>query len=125
MGDETEPTPADFDLLSAMLNKVSFGSGTALVMSCHTGTERASTAMVVATMLYHVQHGWQQSSMCFIDSNRPNLSNGEFPSVLALLQLVDNGLELKALVDAAISRKDTMPYIANAVLLFDLVCSLC
>jgi nucleoside-diphosphate kinase len=101
--DETEPTPADFDLLAAMLNKVSFGSGTALVMSCHTGTERASTAMVVATMLYHVQHGWQQSSMCFIDSNRPNLSNGEFPSVLALLQLVDNGLELKALVDAAIS----------------------
>jgi len=101
--DETEPSPADFDALAAMLSKISFGTGTALVLSCHTGTERASTAMVVATMLYHVQHAWQQKSMCFIDSSSPNLANGEFPSVLALLQLVDNGLELKALVDASIS----------------------
>jgi len=100
--DETESSLADFDNLAAMLNKVSFGTGTALVLSCHTGTERASTAMVVATMLYHVQHGWQQDTMCFIDSNRPNTANGEFPSVLALLLLVENGLELKALVDASI-----------------------
>merc|ERR1712046_417470 len=45
-------------------------------------------------MLFHLQHGWQQDTISFIDKNRPNLRNGEFGSVLQLLQMVDNGLEV-------------------------------
>lgn len=100
--DETEPSAADFDQVARVLAGVSFGSGTAVVFSSHTGVERATTGMVMASMLYHLQHGWQQSSICFIDKNRPNLKNGEFQSVLQLLNLVDNGLEMKALVDASL-----------------------
>jgi len=102
ISDESAPTPADIDNLASMLRKVSIGSGTALLFSSHTGFERATTGMVAACIVFHIQHGWQQDSICFIDKDAPDTSKGEFPSVIELVQAMNNGLEMKALVDQSL-----------------------
>lgn len=99
---ETAPSPTDIDNLSSMLRKISFGSGTALLFSSHTGFERATTGMVAACIVFHIQHGWQQDSICFIDKDAPDSSKGEFPAVIELVQAMNNGLEMKALVDQSL-----------------------
>lgn len=102
IADETRPTPADMDTLVGMLRKISFGSGSAVLFSCHTGTGRTVTGMVAASILYHIQHGWKQDSMYSIDKDSPNLAKGEFEGVVQLVQIVNDGLEMKALVDKAL-----------------------
>merc|ERR1712232_370156 len=101
--DETPPEEKDFDGMIGMIRDFeSSGANAALVFSCHMGRGRTTTAMVSASILWYATRGWSMDKMMYVDPESPDLANGEWKGVISLLSMLDDGLEVKALVDQCI-----------------------
>jgi len=102
--DETPPEEKDFDDMVAMMRDfASSGSNSAMVFSCQMGRGRTTTAMVCASIVWYASRGWQMENLSFVDPDSPNLMQGEWKGVIRMMGMLENGMEVKALVDHCIN----------------------
>lgn len=101
--DETPPEEKDFDDIVAMMRDfASAGASSALVFNCQMGRGRTTTAMVCASIVWYASRGWSMDKITFVDPDSPNLMQGEWKGVIRLMSMLDDGLEVKSLVDQCI-----------------------
>merc|ERR1711934_961600 len=58
--------------------------------------------MVCASIVWYATHGWTMQKMVSVDPDSPNLMQGEWKGVISLMSMLDDGLEVKSLVDQCI-----------------------
>jgi len=101
--DETPPEEKDFDDMVAMFRDfAAAGSNSVMVFNCQMGRGRTTTAMVAASIVWHAMKDWRMERMVYVDPDSPNLLAGEWGGVIDLVGMLDDGLEMKALVDQCI-----------------------
>lgn len=101
--DETPPEEKDFDDMVTMMRDFGMaGPNAAMVFNCQMGRGRTTTAMVCASIVWYATHGWTMQKMVSVDPENPNLMQGEWKGVIRLMSMLDDGLEVKALVDQCI-----------------------
>jgi len=102
--DETPPEEKDFDDIVAMTRDFasSDGANSAMVFTCQMGRGRTTTAMVAASIVWYASRGWANDKIPFVDPESPNHMNGEWKGVIRLMAMMEDGLEVKALVDQCI-----------------------
>lgn len=102
--DETPPEEKDFDdVVTMMRDFAATNAGrSVLVFSCTIGRGRTTMAMVCASILWYAMKGWQNPEITFIDRESPNLARGEWKGVIDLLAMLDDGMDVKSLVDKCI-----------------------
>merc|ERR1711871_357210 len=101
--DETPPEEKDFDDIVAMMRDFSpAGASSALVFNCQMGRGRTTTAMVCASIVWYASRGWSMDKITFVDPDAPNLMQGEWKGVIRLMSMLEDGLEVKSLVDQCI-----------------------
>jgi hypothetical protein len=101
--DETPPEEKDFDDIIAMFRSFECsGPNAFMVFNCQMGRGRTTTAMVAASILWYATRGWTMEKMVYVDPDAPDLAQGEWKGVIGLLSALDDGLEVKALVDQCV-----------------------
>merc|ERR1712196_588336 len=77
-------------------------ANSAMVFNCQMGRGRTTTAMVIASIVWYASRGWSNDKIAFVDPDSPNLMQGEWKGVIRLMTMLDDGLEVKSLVDQCI-----------------------
>ena len=102
--DETPPEEKDFDDIVVMCRDFASAdaANSAMVFNCQMGRGRTTTAMVIASIVWYASRGWSNDKIPFVDPDSPNLMQGEWKGVIQMMAMLDDGLEVKALVDQCI-----------------------
>merc|ERR1712054_79047 len=109
--DETPPEEKDFDDIVALMRDFAAAGGKSVVMfSCTVGRDRTTMAMVCASILWYAMKGWSNPSITYVDRENPDLARGEWKGVIDLMSMLDDGVDVKSLVDKCI---DECAHIVN------------
>jgi len=114
--DETPPEEKDFDdMVTMMRDFAAGGTNSAMVFSCQMGRGRTTTAMVCASIVWYASRGWSMDKISYVDPESPNLLQGEWKGVIRLMSMLDDGLEVKALVDQCIDECAAIQNLREAI----------
>jgi hypothetical protein len=112
--DEKAPEPADFDALVARFKQAA--PGTEMVMNCHAGRGRTTTAMVVADLMTGspssvAGHGAVREDI----KEQGQFERGNYRVILGLIQSLERGKDAKTGADAAIDRNAAMQNLRTSI----------
>ncbi len=112
--DEKVPEEADFDALVARLKGVP--ADTPLVMNCHAGRGRTTTAMVIADLMDGSEMTLAQRGAVREQIKEVGrYANGDYRVILGLIRALEEGSQAKAGVDDAIDRTSAMQNLRTSI----------
>lgn len=112
--DEQAPEPADFDALVARFKQAP--AGTEMVMNCHAGRGRTTTAMVVADLMTGKPAGLTRHGAVREDiKEQGQFERGNYRVILGLIQALERGQDAKVGADAAIDRHSAMQNLRTSI----------
>jgi len=114
--DETPPEEKDFDdMVALMRDFAGAGAKSSMVFNCQMGRGRTTTAMVCASIVWYASRGWTMERIMAVDPDSPNHMQGEWKGVIRLMSMLDDGLEVKALVDQCIDECSHIQNLREAI----------
>lgn len=112
--DEKAPEEADFDALVARFKNVP--AGTEMVLNCHAGRGRTTTAMVVADLMTSPPGRLTRHPAVHQDiREQGQFEQGNYRVILGLIQGLEKGAEAKDGADAAIDRNAAMQNLRTSI----------
>ena len=111
--DEKAPEPADFDALVARFRNAP--AGTEMVMNCHAGRGRTTTAMVVADLMTSAGRLTRHPAVREDIREQGQFERGNYRVILGLIQALEQGKDAKTGADASIDRNAAMQNLRTSI----------